>query len=452
MHLPHPDPLPLGRPSGLLVRFGGVKAEVQCPLKSHIRTAIQDAHPGVLRSQEAKAQLARLIIKDPRCQKRLSGTCRQQLPSLQLTFVRQDDGQPCVSGFTLPSTAKPGRWRQWCLGDGRWLQLGARRASVALFIAGHEKAQSDQDEQEAAQHNHRPHLGHLHPVRKADTSTWDARRTSDADGSFGALPRRSHQSYHMPMKRWIVVLGACGVAAASTSPSAAQEPESNQQTTADSTAGTEATSGETASAESPDRPESNKPLPMRLEEIPKDPEGIRGLSPYWEAIARGDATTLALDFRTSSDHYRRAIALLPKRPEAHLRMAEISLKQGQMMQAQDFIAAALRFSTDDVRAKIHATLLLAFLRERQHAHEDAIDSYRKYAALDGALPAAPKPQSEPNAQSGPKPPHVFTETARKRIAAIERRLELERQYSVVAERIKRNVEAADHATGADAGK
>lgn len=250
------------------------------------------------------------------------------------------------------------------------------------------------------------------------------------------------------MKRWILLLGACGVSVTSLSPSFAEEPEVSDPGSAAKGADAESTKAQAASSDSPSGAERDKPLSVRLKEVPKDPQGIQGLSPYWEAIARGDATTLALDFAASSQHYREAIALLPKHPEAHLRMAEISIEQGLLMQAQDFIGAALRFSDGDLRAEIHATLLLASLRESQNAHEDAIDSYRKYEALDGALPA--KDESKARSKSGPKPPRVFTETAQQRIASLQRRLEMEKQYAVVAARIKKNVEAADQATGADA--
>src|SRR5690606_333784 len=49
-------------------------------------------------------------------------------------------------------------------------------------------------------------------------------------------------------------------------------------------------------------------------EIKRDPEGIKGISPYWEAINRGDAQFAAQNFEGAAQEYRSAITKKPKNP------------------------------------------------------------------------------------------------------------------------------------------
>lgn len=180
---------------------------------------------------------------------------------------------------------------------------------------------------------------------------------------------------------------------------------------------------------------------------PRDPNGVQGISPFWEAVNKGDAAFLAQDLAGASSNYQAAITNSPKNPIGHLRMAEVSLKQKELSRAQEFITAALRFAGSDVRSKAAASFLLAEVREAQAAHDDAVDSWTRYKAIDGQLPA--------NAQTsgkGPLPPRVYIETADKRVAAINAKKKLDEDYAAVRERIKQNVDKADAATGAAAGK
>src|SRR5690606_13092193 len=47
-------------------------------------------------------------------------------------------------------------------------------------------------------------------------------------------------------------------------------------------------------------------------EVKRDPEGIKGISPYWEAINRGDAQHAAQNFEGAAKEYRSAITKDPK--------------------------------------------------------------------------------------------------------------------------------------------
>lgn len=183
------------------------------------------------------------------------------------------------------------------------------------------------------------------------------------------------------------------------------------------------------------------------QEAPRDKDGVRGISPFWESINKGSAAFLAQDLGGAADHFRAAITHSPKNPVGHLRMAEVSLKLNELDRAQEFISAALRFSEDDLRQRIFAFFLLAELRERKRAHDDAIDAWRNYKALNAKLPPN---QKEP--KRGPKLPHVYVETADSRIAAIEARKKLETEYAAVRQRIQENIDKADSVTGAGASK
>lgn len=183
-------------------------------------------------------------------------------------------------------------------------------------------------------------------------------------------------------------------------------------------------------------------------ETPRDPKGITGISPFWESINQGDAAFLAQDLDGASNHYQAAITGSPKDPVGHLRMAEVSLRKNELERAHEFITAALRFAEKDLRVRAAASFLMAELQERLKMHDDATEAWNGYKAIDGQLPAE-KPKSN---GKGPLPAHVYVETADSRIAAIEAKKKLDDQYAAVRERIQANIDKADAATGAAAGK
>jgi hypothetical protein len=123
-------------------------------------------------------------------------------------------------------------------------------------------------------------------------------------------------------------------------------------------------------------------------------------------------------------------------------MAEVSLKENELPRAEEFIAAALRFS-EDVRFRAQAHFLLAEVKERQAMHDEAIKAWRDYKVIDGQLPAKTKVATA----KGPLPPVVYVETADKRMAAIEAKKKLDQEYAEVRARIQANIDKADEATG-----
>lgn len=181
-------------------------------------------------------------------------------------------------------------------------------------------------------------------------------------------------------------------------------------------------------------------------ETPRDPAGVTGISPFWESVNKGDAAFMAQDLTGAANHYQAAITGAPKNPIGHLRMAEVSLKQNELARAQEFITAALRFAEKDFRVKAAASFLMAELRERQAMDEDAKSAWSQYKALESQLP-----QEKPKSDKGPRPPHVYVETADSRIAAIDAKKKLNEEYAAVRERIQANIDKADSVTGAAAG-
>ncbi len=175
--------------------------------------------------------------------------------------------------------------------------------------------------------------------------------------------------------------------------------------------------------------------------------GIVGISPYWEAINKGDASYLAQDLDAAKRHYSSAIALEPKNPIAHLRAAEVAIKSQDLTSAEEFVQQALLFGKDDLRSKAQATFLLAGLKENQHSHDEAIASWEKYRLLDAEVTKSEKPPVR-----GPLPARVYVETAEARISAINKHKEIEEKYAEVRKRIEAAVTNADEQTGEEAAK
>lgn len=194
-------------------------------------------------------------------------------------------------------------------------------------------------------------------------------------------------------------------------------------------------------------PTASSPSAEKSKPIPRDPAGIKGISPYYEAINKGDASYLAQDLDAAKQHYSTAITLEPKNPVAHLRAAEVGIKSQDLTSADEFVQQAQLFSKEDLRYKAQSGLLLAGLRENQGALDEAISGWEAYQALEIEVPKDAKIPAR-----GPLPPRVYAETAVARIAAINRRKEIVEQYAQVRKRMEAAVTSADEQTGEEASK
>jgi len=161
------------------------------------------------------------------------------------------------------------------------------------------------------------------------------------------------------------------------------------------------------------------------ERVRKDPQGIKGISPYWEAIREGDGAYVARDYAAAIAAFKRAISLMPQKALAHYRLGQALLASGATAEAEQAYQAALRFA-EDPTMKAKALFVLADLRERQRDLPAAAESWAAYSG----------PAQAPGANGYPA-----TATARK--AAIARWQEMEAGYAKVKERIAARVAEAD---------
>jgi tetratricopeptide (TPR) repeat protein len=161
--------------------------------------------------------------------------------------------------------------------------------------------------------------------------------------------------------------------------------------------------------------------------VPKDPNGVKGISPFWETLKLGDSAYLARDFDTAGARYREAIKQSPNNPIGHLRLAEVHMKKGELAEAEQALNAVERFAGKDQTAKAKALFLKAELQERQKAYKPAVAAWTTYQQFGQQQPSAKVHQKTP-------PERV------KRIQAAEA---LAKDYAAVKERIAERLKDAE---------
>ena len=125
--------------------------------------------------------------------------------------------------------------------------------------------------------------------------------------------------------------------------------------------------------------------PVATPEVRRDPHGIKGISPFTEALKRGDSALLARDFDGAVVAYRAAIAKDPQNALGHYRVGEVQILKGDLHEAQEAFTAGLRFvgaTNPALKAKLE--FALADLRERQKAYDEASVEWTEYEALTTA--------------------------------------------------------------------
>jgi tetratricopeptide (TPR) repeat protein len=161
--------------------------------------------------------------------------------------------------------------------------------------------------------------------------------------------------------------------------------------------------------------------------IPRDPAGIKGISPFWEAVRGGDLAYVAQDFEGAIKAYRSAIKHEPHNPIGHLRLGEALLRTGHSADAEAAWKTALRVAGKDPASKAKALFLLADLSERKKAYSEATErwtAYRNFA----------------NANKNVK---TFPKTADDRLRRISEWEKLLKEYAAVRERITRDSAEGD---------
>ena len=238
----------------------------------------------------------------------------------------------------------------------------------------------------------------------------------------------------------VVIVGAlwtaAGAAAEPAPAQAAEEPAaSGESSDADETESedTEDTDSEAAQEDEKAETEPSKAEPVTVQPAPpadsgdygvvrRDPEGIKGISPFWEAVLPGDRAFVAKDYDKATAQFRDALKIEPKNPEGHLRLGQAlfrSVGKGNATEAERSWLEALGHAHNTPAAKTKALFLLADLSERKKAYEEATKrwkSYKEHALSLKAIKAYPK-------------------TADDRLRRIEEWQKLLVEYKAVRERI-----------------
>ena len=122
--------------------------------------------------------------------------------------------------------------------------------------------------------------------------------------------------------------------------------------------------------------------------VRRDPKGVKGISPFWEAVKKGDSAFIARDFDSAIAAYKEAIAAEPQNALGHYRAGEAQIAKGDLKEAATAFAAGLRFVGTDDPLKAKLEFALADVGERQKAYDDATAKWSDYETFTTATPAA----------------------------------------------------------------
>jgi tetratricopeptide (TPR) repeat protein len=112
--------------------------------------------------------------------------------------------------------------------------------------------------------------------------------------------------------------------------------------------------------------------------IRRDPKGVQGISPLWEALGKGDGALLAKDYDAAIAAYRDAISKSPQSPLPHYRVAEAQKLKGDLKASEESYNSALRFAGNDATMKAKILFCLADLSERQKDLDQATTRWTAY--------------------------------------------------------------------------
>jgi tetratricopeptide (TPR) repeat protein len=157
----------------------------------------------------------------------------------------------------------------------------------------------------------------------------------------------------------------------------------------------------------------------------KDPENKKGISPYMEAVAKGELAFVARDFPGAVTAFQDAIKIDGQKMLGFYRLGEAQLAAGKPEEAEAVWNTALsKDGPPDLKAKVQ--FVLADLRERQRKLDVAKEAWGTYATFLKNNPADSK---------------GYAGTPEERTKVIDRRVKDEKDYAAVKERIaKRELE------------
>ena len=122
--------------------------------------------------------------------------------------------------------------------------------------------------------------------------------------------------------------------------------------------------------------------------VKRDPRGIQGISPFWEALLKGDNAYVARDFDTAIAAYRKAIEAKPQDGLGHLRLGAAQLAKGDVGEAEKAFQQAVRFAAEDPKVRAKAEFCLADLHERKKAYDEAAARWKQYGDFVKSKPEA----------------------------------------------------------------
>jgi TolA-binding protein len=156
----------------------------------------------------------------------------------------------------------------------------------------------------------------------------------------------------------------------------------------------------------------------------KDPENKKGISPYMEAVKKGEDSFVARDFTGAVAAFQDAVKLDSTKMLGFYRLGEAQLAAGKPEEAEAVWTVALgKDGPADLKSKV--LFVIADLRERQKKLDVAKEEWSKYATF------LKEHASDAKGYAG---------TPEERTKVIERRLKDEKDYAAVKERIKKREE------------
>ena len=189
-------------------------------------------------------------------------------------------------------------------------------------------------------------------------------------------------------------------------------------------AGAPAPAGTTPAPAKPPAPAAAAPAPAPG--APK-PAGPASPSPYAGLITKGDTAYIARDFDGAIAAYREELGRDASSGTAHYRLGEAQLAKGDTTEAEQSWQSALRAASKDEKLRSKTLFVLADLRERLKAYDDAIQRWKEYTAHS---------QTQPETKSYPA-------TATERIKRIEEWKQISADSAQVKERIDKRVKEAE---------
>jgi tetratricopeptide (TPR) repeat protein len=113
--------------------------------------------------------------------------------------------------------------------------------------------------------------------------------------------------------------------------------------------------------------------------VRRDPNGVKGISPYLELLNKGDRAYVARDFDGAIAAYREAVQSAPQNALGHYRLGSAQLAKGDQKEAEAAWVSGLRFVGKDATLRGKLLFVLADLRERQKNNDEAIGRWKEYA-------------------------------------------------------------------------